>query len=264
MRWNNVANVKGTREMKLSFMTFVCPTWGIEKIVGFAKDSGYDGVELRVDEGHKHGISSRSSPTDRRNAKLLFRNKGIEVACIATSVQFGVSDSLKRKGNIEDAKANIKLAGDLESKVVRIFAGGNLPMADEVADRIAEAFTEVGDYAMQFGVTPMLETLHDIVKGTEDAMLVVKRTKTPNFGILWNHSDIDGRSLDLLKGRIRHFHVHDEVLDPENRNILNLARMMKGINYDGYVSLEIIKGHDLPESLLIETAKRLKGYIAQA
>ncbi|TLM99918.1 hypothetical protein FDZ71_15095 [bacterium] len=110
----------------------------------------------------------------------------------------------------------------------------------------------------------MLETLHDIVKSAEDAMLVLKRIRTSNFGILWNHSDIDAQSFNMLKGRIRHFHVHDEVLEPENKNILNLARLMKGINYDGYVSLEIIKGYDLPESLLIETAKRLKGYIAQA
>jgi len=250
--------------MKLSFMTFVCPNWGIEKIVGFAKDGGYDGVELRVDEGHKHGISSRSSPVDRQRVKRLFRNNGIEVACIATSTQFGVSDPVKLKGNVEDAKANIRLAGDLESKVVRIFAGGDLPkMTDEVANHTAEAFTEVGDYAKQFGVSPMLETLHDIVKSAEDAMLVVKGIRTSNFGILWNHSDIDGQSFNLLKDRIRHFHVHDEVLDPENRNILNLARLMKGINYDGHVSLEIIKGYDLPESLLIETAKRLKGYIAQ-
>jgi len=250
--------------MKLSFMTFVCPNWGLEKIVGFAKDAGYDGVELRVDEGHKHGISSRSSPADRQRAIRLFHDNGVEVACVATSNQFGVSDPAKLKGNVEDAKANIGLAGDLGSKVVRIFAGGDSPMTGEVANRIAGAFTEVGDYAKQFGVTPMLETLHDIVKSAEDAMLVLKGVRTSNFGILWNHSEIDGQSFNMLKGHIRHFHVHDEVLDPGNKNILNLARLMKGIDYDGYVSLEIIKGYDLPESLLIETAKRLKGYIAKA
>ena len=39
-------------QMKLSFMTFVCPTWATEKIVKFAKEAGYDGVEIRVDAGH--------------------------------------------------------------------------------------------------------------------------------------------------------------------------------------------------------------------
>jgi sugar phosphate isomerase/epimerase len=160
---------------------------------------------------------------------------------------------------------NIELAGDLGAKVVRIFAGGGIPkLSHEAADYIAEAFTEVGDYAKQYGVCPMLETLHDIIKSAEDALEVLKKVKSSNFGILWNHSEIDQRSFNLLKNHIRHFHVHDEVLNPENENILHLARMMKSANFDGYISLEIIKGYNLPENLLIETAKRLKDYIAQA
>jgi sugar phosphate isomerase/epimerase len=251
--------------MKLSFMTFVCPDWKIEKIVEFAKGAGYDGVELRVDEGHKHEVSSKSSSTDRRYVKGLFRDKSIEVPCIATSVQFGFRDPVKRKENVEAAKANIELAGYLGAKVIRIFAGGDAgKMTDEAAAYIADAFTEVGEYGRQFGVCPMLETLHDIVTSSEDSMAVLGRVKSTNFGILWNHSEIDPKSFELLKGRIRHFHVHDEVLDPANENILHLSKMMKGVNYDGYVSLEIIKGYTLPEDLLIETAKRLKGYIERS
>jgi sugar phosphate isomerase/epimerase len=50
--------------IKLSFMTFVCPNWEIEKVVKFAKQANYDGVEIRVDAGHKHEVSSQS-PADR-------------------------------------------------------------------------------------------------------------------------------------------------------------------------------------------------------
>jgi len=251
--------------MKLSFMTFVCPNWEIEKIVRFARKGDYDGVEIRVDEGHKHGVSSKSSSTDRQYVKKLFNDEGIEVSSIATSVQFGFGDLVKRTSNIEAAKANIMLANDLDAKVIRIFAGGDVPnLSENVASYIADAFTEVGEYAKQQGVCPMLETLHDIVKSSEDAMAVLKRVKSKNFGILWNDSEIDQKSFELLKNHIRHFHVHDEVLDPENENILRLAKLMKGIKYNGYVSLEIIKGYDLAEDLLIETAKRLKGYIGRA
>lgn len=251
--------------LKLSFMTFVCPEWKIEKIVKFAREAGYDGVEIRVDAGHKHGISSKSSSEERRYVKKLFDNEGVEVASIATSVQFAFSNPEKRRENIESAKANIELAGDLGAKVVRIFAGGDVPeLTDEVAEYVAEAFTEVGEYATEYGVCPLLETLHDIVKSADDAIKVIKRVKTSNFGILWNHSDIDERSFNMVKDYIKHFHVHDEVLDPRNDNVLKLARKMKTTNFDGYVSLEIIKGHNLPEDLLIETAKRLKRYIEEA
>lgn len=252
-------------EMKLSFMTFVCPEWEIERIVEFAGEAGYDGVEIRVDAKHKHEISSESSDEKRRYVKNLFDEKGVEVPCVATSVQFASPEPAKRRENIEAAKANIKLASDLGAQVVRTFAGGGVPkLTDEAADYIAEAFNEVGNYAKEYGVCPMLETGHDIIKSAVEGAEVIKRVETSNFGVLWNHSEMDELTFDLLKAHIRHFHIHDEVLDPENENILHLAKLVKSINYDGYISLEIIKGHNLPEELLIETAKRLKGYIAQA
>ena len=250
--------------MKLGFMTFVCPSWSIERIVRFARKAGYDGVEIRVDAGHKHGVSSKSSKEERRRVRRLFEGEGVEVSSIATSVQFSFPDPEKRRENIEAAKLNIELAGDLGAKVVRIFAGRNVEeLTDEVAGYVAEAFTEVGEYAKDYGVCPLLETLHDIVRSADDALKVLRRVETSNFGILWNHSEIDQRSFNLLKDHIRHFHVHEEVLDPENKNVLHLARMMKTVNFDGYVSLEIIRGEDLPEDLLIETGERLKRYIEE-
>ena len=250
--------------MKLSFMTFVCPEWPIETVVQFAKEAGYDGVEIRVDAGHQHGISSESSAETRQYVKNLFDDAGIEIPCVATSVQFSSPEPATRNENIRDAKANLDLAADFDAKVVRMFAGGGIPeLTDEAADYIAAAFDEVGDYAATSGVCPMLECGHDIIRSAVEAAEIIKRIQTENFGALWNHSDMDEQTFALLKGHIRHFHMHDEVLDATNQNILHLAELMKSINYDGYVSLEIIKGHNLPEELLIETAKRLKGYIAQ-
>jgi len=251
--------------IKLSFMTFVCPNWEIEKIAKFAKQANYDGVEIRVDAGHKHNVSSQTPADRRKYVKKLFDDEGVDIPCVATSVQFGSADLAKRKENIASAKANLDLAGDLKAKVVRIFAGGGIPkLTDESASYIAEAFDEVGEYAKSFGVCPMLECGHDIIVGADEAENVIKRVKTSNFGVLWNHSVMDERTFNVMRPRLRHFHVHDEVLDPQNDNILHLSKLMKSIGYDGYYSLEIIKNEDLPEELLIETTKRLKSYIMQA
>lgn len=251
--------------MKLSFMTFVCPEWPIEKVVQFAKEANYDGVEIRVDANHQHNVSSQSSAETRRDVKQLFADAGVEIPCVATSVQFGAADPAKRRENIEAAKANLDLAADLGAPIIRTFAGGGIPqLTEEAAAYIAEAFDEVGDYAKELGVCPMLECGHDIIKTGVEASEVITRVKTSNFCVLWNYSTIDDQTFDLLKQHLRHFHVHDPVLDPENDNVLHLAKRMKGVGYKGYLSLEIIKGHNLPENQLIETAKRLKGYIAQA
>lgn len=251
--------------IKLSFMTFVCPEWEIEKIVEFAKKSDYDGVEIRVDEGHKHDISSKSSQETRQYVRKLFVDNGLEIPCIATSVGFGYSDPTVRRQNIDHAKANLDLAADLGAKVVRIFANGRIPaLTDESADYIAQAFDEVGEYSKELGVCPMLECGHDIIKSAVEADQIIKRVKTSNFCVLWNHSEMDETTFNLLRSHVRHFHVHDEVLDPNNENILHLSRLMKKIEYDGYFSLEIIKGKNLPEDLLIETARRLKEQMAKA
>jgi len=250
--------------IKLSFMTFVLPEWEIGRIAKFAKKAGYDGVEVRVDAGHKHGISAQSSPEVRKYVRKLFADEGIEIPCVATSVQFGSPEKSVRQENIESAKMNLELAKDLGAAVVRMFALGGIPkLTDEAAEYIAEAFDQVGEYAKPSGVCPILECGHDIIKSYIEASNVIKRVKTSNFGVLWNHSEMDEQTFNALKSHIRHFHVHSEVLDPENDNILHLAKLMKSIGYNGYFSLEIIEGHNLPEDVLTETASRLKRFIAE-
>jgi sugar phosphate isomerase/epimerase len=259
-----VPGAPGTR-MKLSFMTFVCPEWKIERIVEFAKEAGYDGVEIRVDAEHRHGVSSQSSAEARRSVKNLFRDAGVEIASVATSVQLASAAAENHKKNLAAAKANLDLAADLGAPVVRIFAGGGIrKLTTEAAEQVAAAFDEVGEYAKASGACPILECGHDIIKGSAEAAEVIRRVRTRNFGVLWNYSKIDDATLAVLKDRLRHFHVHDEVLDPKNTNILDLARRMNGTGFRGYVSLEIIKGKNLPEEVLKETAARLKRQIAQA
>jgi sugar phosphate isomerase/epimerase len=258
------ANQRPAAQVKLCFMTFVCPEWGTEKIAKFAKEANYDGVEIRVDAGHKHGISSASSTEVRQSARKLFRDAGVEVACVATSVQFASADAEKHKQNLAAAKANVDLAASLGAAVVRIFAGGGIPkLTPDAAGQVAAAFDQVGEYAQASGVCPMLECGHDIIKGAAEAAEVIRRVHTRNFGALWNHSTMDDATFAVLKDRIRHFHVHDEVLDPDNANLVAVARRMKGIGFRGYISLEIIKGKGLPEDLLKQTATRLKQQIAE-
>lgn len=251
-------------QMKLSFMTFVCPSWTMEKIVRFAKESGYDGVEIRVDAGHQHGISSKSSEEARRQARKLFADEGVEIAAVATSVQFANPNPDVHKAQLEAAKVHLDLAADLGAPVVRIFAGGGIPkLTSEAARQVAAAFDEVGEHAQGSGSCPILECGHDIIKGAMEAGEVIRQVQTRNFGALWNTSTMDDATFAVLKDRIRHFHVHDEVLEPGNTDLVRLAGRMKGIGFRGFVSLEIIHGKDLPEDLLKKTAVELKRQIAE-
>ncbi len=251
--------------MKLGYMTFVCPEWKIERVVEFAKEAGYDGVEIRVDAGHQHEISSESSAETRHYVKKLFSDQGIEIPAVATSVGTASPDPKIHQENIDAGKLNLDLAAALGAGLVRIFAGGKRSGFDgEAADQIAAAFDELGEHAKGSGVSPMLECGHDIIKSATEAAEVIKRVTTENFAVLWNHAEMDDQTHDVLESRLRHFHVHDDALDADSPHMRNLAHRMVGLNFAGFVNLEIIKGHNLPEDVLKETATRIKGYFAEA
>ncbi|MBN1669826.1 MAG: sugar phosphate isomerase/epimerase [Kiritimatiellae bacterium] len=251
--------------MRLSYMTFVCPDWEMDQVIRFAAETEYDGVEIRVDAGHKHGVSSVSSAEARKDVKRRFQDAGVAIPSVATSVHFACPEPEKRTRNMDAAKANLDLAADLGAPVVRIFAGGGIPeLTDDAADRVAAAFDEAGEYAADRGVCPMLECGHDIIRGAAEAAKVIERVNTKNFCTLWNHATMDDATYDVLKDHIRHFHVHKDVLDPADTHINDLAKRMKAAGYAGFVSLEIIEKRNLPEPLLRQTATRLQRIFAEA
>ena len=148
---------------------------------------------------------------------------------------------------------------------MRIFCGTEVPKLDEAtAARVAAAFDELGEYSKDAGVTPMLECGHDIVEGAPEIAMILGKITTANFCALWNHSVIDDATLNAIRSRLRHLHVHNDVLDPQSDAILHLSKKLKPLGYQGYVCLEIIENKNLEESLLIETAKRLKRFMAEA
>ena len=91
----------------------------------------------------------------------------------------------------------------------------------------------MGAYAKASGVCPILECGHDIIKGRAEAVEVIQRVGTTNVGVLWNDSTIVDALLADLAQHLRHFHVHDEVLDTSNANIVSLAKQMTGVDYRG-------------------------------
>lgn len=248
--------------MRLSFMTWVCPDWDLDDILDFAERTPYDGVEFRVESDHAHGVSADDSAERRREVRERFADRGVDIPAVATGQQFAQSDDEERAEEIATAKEHIELAGDLGADVVRIFAGGDREeMTDAAAADAAEAFTEVGAFAADHGVRPLLETMHDIVQSPEDALNVLERVDTDNFGLLWNRAAISPEEFEALSGHIHHVHMHEDVLDPEFEAVADAMELYREAGYDGYFSLEIIRGENLPEDQLVETGERLAGYL---
>ena len=251
--------------MKLGFMTWVCPTWDRERIAAFAAESPYDGVELRVDSDQEHGVGADSSEEDRTAVVALFDEYGVEIPALATSQGLAIVDEEDRAAEIDRAKANAVLAGDLGADYLRIFAKGDQDeMNEAAAGAAAEAFTELGEFAEDHGVRPTLETCHDIVQNVDDALAVAEQVETENFGLLWNRPEIEPNELERIADQLYHVHLHEPALDPEDEGIPDMIDQLADIGYAGYLNLEIIRGEDLSEEELLEAGERLSGNIAAA
>lgn len=255
--------------LKLAFMTFACPGWNVAQILDGAARFGFEGVELRVDSDHRHGLEVSSDQAARQAAMRQFRAAGVEVCCVATSLRLARHG---RAGEQERAKALplLDLAADLEAPGLRVFGGE--PLQDESAglaeiareDAIkwaADNLRSLVDAAASRGVEFWFET-HDYFRLGRDAAAVIRRVDHPNVRCNWDvmHPLLNGESLQdtqkLLDGLVAHTHFHDaKSADAHSicafgEGVLPLLEMLRWLReqkFEGYLSAEYF-GNALGES----------------
>ncbi|HHN46819.1 MAG TPA: sugar phosphate isomerase/epimerase [Planctomycetes bacterium] len=267
--------------MKLSFMTWVTPKWGVDEIIGAARRHGYQGVEIRVESNHAHGIERTASPESAKTAGLRFREAGIELCCIATSCRFAIADPAERARQTEDLLAYIELAHIVGCSRLRVF-GGNMPDGVEPAgaiDWVADAISEAMEAAEQKRVSILLET-HDSFSRTHYVREVMRQLYSDYVGVVWDiihplrHLENVQETFDNIAPYIRHCHVHDMAYN-EDRTKLNWAEPGAGIapfseavqllaahGFSGYLSVEVMEGD--PDGVLAAYADFLRKRMEEA
>lgn len=234
--------------MKISFMTFACPTWTADEAIAGAKRHGYDGIEWRMDGGHKHGVELSLSDAGRAELRQKLAEAGIESACLATSLKFVDAQS------VADTPARLDLAASIGAPGLRVFCGG-LPEGvtlDDAVLKVADHLSQVADLAAARNVGLWLET-HDSMNRAAPVAAVLSRVSHPSVAANWDnmHPFFNGETFDetrrLLHGRIAHTHFHDarsadpSTIVPFGDGGLPCAQMLtflKSENFGGYLSGE--------------------------
>jgi sugar phosphate isomerase/epimerase len=235
--------------MKLSFMTFACPTWTFQEVVDAAVRHGYHGIEFRCDATHAHGVEVTTDAQRRHEIRDALEDAGVRACCLATSLQFAADRVL------EEAPARIDLAAEIGCPALRVFCG---PVPEglhlhELHHRVAAHLREVAPRAQQSGVQLWLET-HDTFCRAADAAEAVRQADHPAIGINYDnmHPYRKGEGVPQtfaeLADLIRHTHFHDAVNHPEQVVIkplgegqLPMDEMFLGLvnaGYNGYLSGE--------------------------
>ena len=267
--------------MKYSFMTFSCPEWDLETIIRRAVALGYHGLEPRAEAEHKHGIELALSAAQRAQVRRKFQDAGFAVGCVATSVRFSSGDPSERAKMREQAKAYVDLAADLGSKRIRVF-GGPVPegvQKEACKAYVGESLAQVGPYAAERGVWVCLET-HDHFSRAADVGDTLRMANGPGLAAAWDwqhpytQRETIEESFGYLEHRVQHTHVHDVVRTPDGGTkivhmgegelpLVLIVRLLKGDNYDGYLSMECWTDLGEPDEALPRYVRALRELDAQ-
>ena len=240
--------------MKYAFMSFSTPELNLTEMLAAAVKYGYDGVELRIDAGHAHGVELDSSERRRSEAGAEAAGAGIAIACIATSLKY--ADPAKAGETVKQTHRCIDLAGDVGSPAIRAF-GGAIPdgvSRGKAIETAAESLKSAADHAAERGVTICLET-HDAWCDPAHVAEALARVDHPNVAANWDilhpvrtgHATLE-QSFETLKPWIRHLHIHDGTgkgieMTPIGQGIIDHRRLLEllaSIQFDGYLSGEWI------------------------
>ena len=242
--------------MKYSFMSFSCPEADMGEFLSIAVKYGYDGIEPRIDAGHKHGIEPGADEIYLRDAEKKAADAGIGICCIASSCQFADIDSWQ--ANVDHAKRVIELAAAVGAPAVRVFGGTIKSEAERGRshDLIVGALARIAADAGSAKVNICVET-HDSWHDPHIMAAIMKQADCPYIAVNWdimhpviNKSADIGTAFEILKPWIKHVHAHDGITTengvrfmPAGEGMIDHAaavKLLKSMGYGGYISGEWI------------------------
>jgi sugar phosphate isomerase/epimerase len=203
----------------LSFSTLGCPDWTFEKILDFAVENKYNGIEIRGIQRELDLIKCPefSSPENIRATRKRVEEKGLSFVDLGSSAALHHLDPVERQKNLNEGKRFIDLARQLNCPYIRVFPN-NLPKDQDrnaTLELIAKGLLELGNYAEGSKVTVLMET-HGEVVATADLKKVMGLAEHPHVGLIWDVYNMwsvtkepPAGVYESLKKYILHTHIKD-------------------------------------------------------
>lgn len=213
------ATPRKKQRMLLAYSSIGCPDWPLDKIIKFAKDKGYQGIELRgvLRELDLPKSSDFNSPEKIRSARKMAEDVGMKFVCLGASTQLHHPMGAKRDQHLDEGKRYIDLAEALGSPNIRVFPN-NLPAEQEkeaTVELIRKGLLALSDHAANTKVAVLMETHGDLVQ-SNDLVSVMQGLDRPNIGLVWDFTNMWSVTKESpmsvypkLAPYIRHVHVKD-------------------------------------------------------
>ncbi len=229
--------------MKLSLLTYLLgKDMTLDELFNVTRRNRIDGLELRAELGHQHGVELTLDAAARAAVKERFADSGVTFACLATSCKFESPDEATRQAEIDRAKSYCDLAADCGAPRIRVF-GNAIPQGcdpDDVVEWVGVSLRQIAEHAEARSVDVCLE-MHGDFYWWEYALDAVQIADHPRIGIVHN---CDPREMSFgpiaafyepVRDYIRHVHMHDIESDYPYTALFG---MLKRDGYGGFLSLE--------------------------
>jgi sugar phosphate isomerase/epimerase len=243
---------------KLSFSTLGCPDWSFDKIIDFARDHAYSGIEVRgiLREMDLQKVPEFSSPEAITVTLNKMKDRGLFFVDLGSSAAMHLSAGEERNKNLDEAKRFIDLADKLYCPYIRVFPN-QLPKErdrNESLKLIIEGLRELGEYASRTNVSVLLESHGELIY-KKDLLTVMEGAAQPHVGLVWDICNMWIATKETpeevyadLKPYIRHTHIKDlKIIDGKEEYVLlgtGIVPIFQAIdllyknNYPGYYSFE--------------------------
>lgn len=215
----NSSFIERKKAPQLAFSTLGCPAWTFTQIVDFAKQNGYNGLELRGIEKQLDLPQCKefNSDTAIKETMRLMKDANLRFVDLGSSATLHFSEGAERTKNIEDGKRFIDLAIKLECPNVRVFPNNFLKERDKQAtiDLIVKGLQELGDHAKGSKVKVLIESHGDLVQ-VDDLEAVMKAAAHPNVGMIWDITNmwtITKESPTVMYTRLKPYIYHTHIKD---------------------------------------------------
>jgi sugar phosphate isomerase/epimerase len=179
------------------------PALGFEEFAKRAREFGYDGVEL--DGKRPHGNPMDLDARARDSMRNILEREGLEIPCVAANNDFSSPIPEHRECQLLFVRELARLAADLGSKVVRLFAAWNgVPLRNGRAtyDLVRSPFytwerqypyahwqerweltrsclKEAAKFGEEFGVVMALQNHYPLIRHWKDVYDMVREVDSP-------------------------------------------------------------------------------------
>ncbi len=278
--------------MKYCICSDTFPGWSVEKIFGFAKETGYEAVEL-ASYSFCDSITDVTS-AERQQIRGWAKAAGIEIAGIHALftpipnlrplhscpawLQMNSADPDIRARTKQYLKELISFCGEVGGRnvVLGSAASRNIPKEIPFIEgwRMArETLREAAEHASKHNVIlslePIAANLTNFINTPDDAMKMVREVGHPNLKWMLDCFAAYNQGVDVPAAVIKygkdlvHVHMNDENKSWPGTGKVDfppIAKALKDVGYSGYLSVEVMDLRPDPETIGREALKALRRF----